>query len=170
MSTVHFAVAVFSDRTMLQKALQSLLDAGIDRKSLSVLSRSDDGERIEKIELEKENSDILLWGEQGALWGGIIGLLLGGAFSIVPGFGPLVGAGAITASIAGLVGGAMTGAGTLGLAAALIEWGIGEEQAHRYERYLREGKALLIIHGDRETTEKAMQILESLSPDRIELH
>ena len=39
------------------------------------------------------------WGKNGAFWGGIWGILLGSAFFVIPGIGPLVAAGPLVVAI-----------------------------------------------------------------------
>ena len=165
----HFVVAVYSDPKKVRNAVEKLLEAGLSKSALSLISRKNES-GVEKVEIEKVNEDAKVWMEQGALWGGLLGLFLGGALFIVPGFGPLVGAGPLTAALAGMLGGALTGAGLLGLADALVEWGMGEAQAKRLEELAEEGKILLIVHGKGETAQQAAQILEETSPEKLETH
>ena len=162
-------IAIYQNKEDIQEATKKLLAEGVDKKDISVIIRGHE-DAIEKIEVEKEDSDIFNWTAQGAIWGGLIGALLGGAFFIVPGFGPIVGAGPLTAGIAGMIGGAMTGGAILGLADALIEWGMGEVEAKRLEKLVRDNKLLLIVHGDSQEVDRAYEILQKLGKGEIELH
>ena len=164
----HFVVAVYPDAQSAKKGVEKLLNAGVEKRSISLVARSNE-EEVEKVEIEKVDSDVLLWGSQGALWGGLIGALLGGAFFIVPGFGPIVGVGPVSAALAGLLGGAMTGGAALGLADALIEWGMGEIEAKRYEGLVEKGKVLVIVHGSDEAVEKARQMLQKTDTEKVEV-
>ncbi len=165
----HFAVAVYSDAQKAKEVVEKLLEAGIDKRSISLVARSSEDD-VEKVEVEKVDSDVALWGTQGALWGGLIGALLGGAFFIVPGFGPIVGVGPVSAALAGMLGGAMTGGAALGLADALIEWGMGEIEAKRYEGLVEKGKVLVIVHGSDEAVDKARTLLEETGTEKVEVH
>ena len=165
----HFAVAVYDDVKRAKEAVNTLLAEGVKKAHVSVVAKSNEDE-IEEVELEKENSDVFLWGAQGALWGGLLGTLLGGVFFIVPGFGPIVGVGPIAAALSGMLGGAMTGAAALGLADALIEWGMGEIEAKRYEKLVEENKVLVVVHGNEAEAEKAEKILKTTGAEKVEAH
>src|SRR5690606_31079058 len=64
----------------------------------------------------------------GGALGGIGGVLAGLGALVIPGIGPIVGAGPIVAGITG----AAAGAGVGGLTGALIGMGIPEDEANRY--------------------------------------
>ena len=162
-------IALYENREDIQEAVKRLLEGGINKKDISVIVKGHE-DSIEAVEVEKEDSDIFNWTAQGAIWGGLIGALLGGAFFIIPGFGPIVGAGPLTAGIAGMLGGAMTGGAVLGLADALIEWGMGEIEAKRLEKLVKENKLLLMVHGDSQEVDKAHKILQDLGKGKLELH
>lgn len=59
----------------------------------------------------------------------------------IPGIGPLLAAGPIVAMLTG----AAVGAGTGGLAGALIGMGIPEDEADQYERDVKDGKLLVLL-------------------------
>ncbi|WP_292655542.1 general stress protein [Nitratifractor sp.] len=165
----HFAVAVYTDAQKAKKAVEKLLEAGLEKRAISLVARSNEDD-VEKVEVEKVDSDVALWGSQGALWGGVLGALLGGAFFFIPGFGPIVGAGPVSAALAGMLGGAMTGGAALGLADALIEWGMGEIEAKHYEELVEKGEILVIVHGDKETVDNARTLLEETEAEKVEMH
>ena len=80
----------------------------------------------------------------GAVLGGALGLLAGIGALAIPGVGPLIAAGPIMATLAGLgVGGAVGG-----FTGALIGLGIPEYEAKRYEGRIKEGGILLSVHCD----------------------
>jgi len=163
----HFVVAVYPNASKAKESIDQLIDGGIPKRCISLVARSDEGE-IEKTEIEKVDSDVKVWGTQGALWGGLIGALMGGAFFIVPGFGPIVGVGPVSAALAGLLGGAMTGGAILGLADALIEWGMSEHRAKQYEKLVEDNKVLVIVHGSEEEVAKAEKLLEESGAEKVE--
>ncbi len=161
-------VAVYEKKEDVKEAVKKLMENGIDRKMISVIAKGHE-EAIEKYEIEKENSDILFWGAQGAFWGAILGALAGGIFFIVPGFGPIVGAGPIAAALSGALGGALTGGAIFSLADALIEWGLDEIEAKRLEDLVRQGKYLLLVHADEDIVNKAKEILDETPAKEIEI-
>src|SRR5580700_3535215 len=80
----------------------------------------------------------------GAVLGGALGLLAGMGALAIPGVGPLIAAGPILATLAGVgVGGAVGG-----LTGALIGLGIPEYEAKRYEGRMQKGGVLLSVHCD----------------------
>jgi len=62
----------------------------------------------------------------------------------IPGFGPLIAAGPILATLSGLAAGGTIG----GITGALVGTGIPEYEAQQYEGKLREGNVLISVHAD----------------------
>ncbi|HEY3965003.1 MAG TPA: hypothetical protein VGM05_10670, partial [Planctomycetaceae bacterium] len=88
-------------------------------------------------------------------------LLFGAAFLILPGLGPVVIAGPLSAAILGGIEGALAGAALGGLSGALIGWGIPKDDALKYEIQVKAGKFLVVVRGDHSMAERARQTLES---------
>jgi hypothetical protein len=97
----------------------------------------------------------------GAWTGGIFGLLVGAAFLILPGFGPVVIAGPLAAALLGGVEGAAAGAAFGGLAGALVGLGVSKDKAIRYESEVRAGKFMVTMQGDAPQVERAETLLNS---------
>jgi len=110
-------VAIYEKHEDASEAVKKLLEGGLSKEHIFALSKGEDTPE-KSFEIEKENESILFWGKQGAIWGGLFGLLAGGIFSLVPGFGPIVAAGPVVSSLAGFLG----GAATFGSASALAAW------------------------------------------------
>jgi uncharacterized membrane protein len=161
-------VAVYDTHESAAKAVQILTDKGIvERSDISVIGRGGYGEPKDSLQIDKENKDIIEWGKEGAIWGGLLGFLTGAAVYWIPGFGPLIAAGHVLPSIVGALGGATT----VGSAAALLGWfvdiGIEESDAHRYSDLIKEGKLLILVQGNEDTVAKAKEALSSLDHDEI---
>src|SRR5205823_962327 len=77
----------------------------------------------------------------GAVLGGASAFLLGLAAFSVPGLGPVLAAGTLTAALAGANVGAVAG----GLAGGLIGLGISQKDAYTYEQAIRSGGTLLAV-------------------------
>jgi hypothetical protein len=78
----------------------------------------------------------------GGAIGGTLGLLAGIGALAIPGVGPLIAAGPIMATLAGLGVGGTVG----GLVGALVGLGIPEYEAKRYEGRIKDGGLLLSVH------------------------
>ncbi|MGV3631772.1 MAG: hypothetical protein ACO1O6_11235 [Bacteroidota bacterium] len=91
----------------------------------------------------------------GTILGTTIGLLSGIGLFAIPGLGFLYGAGAVIGALGGFDLGLLAGgAGTL-----MLQAGIEEEHAVKYDEHIRDGKFLLMIEGSHEETERARKIL-----------
>ncbi len=165
-------VAVFNSHEEVGAALDILTNQlKIGRDNISVLGKGENGEPKDTFELKKENSDIIFWGEQGALWGGIFGFLAGGFFAFIPGFGPLVAAGPILSSLVGALGGAEV----LGSLGALVAWltdlGMEEVQAHKYADYLKNGKIIILVQSDsKDELENIKKALEKTDAEELKTY
>ncbi len=151
-------VKVYDNYDEAADAIKKLLEGGVLKKYISVLAKGEQNE-LNEFEYKKENEDIIFWGEQGAFWGSLWGLLAGGVLMWVPGFGPLVATGRILAALAGMVGGAAT-LGSIGaIAAWLVDLGMEESLAHKYKELLEQNKILVVVHGDEDAVKMAEGLL-----------
>src|SRR5487761_607602 len=100
----------------------------------------------------------------GAVIGGTLGLLAGIGALAIPGVGPLIAAGPILATLAGIgVGGAVGG-----FAGALIGMGIPEYEAKRYEGRLQKGGILLSVHcNSSEEIKRAKEIMKNTGAEDV---
>jgi hypothetical protein len=95
----------------------------------------------------------------GALLGGLMGLLVGlGAF-MIPGIGAAVAAGPLFGII-----GAGVGAVTGGILGSLINLGVPEERAGHYAEALRRGYTLVFVNADEKLAERVIQIMSRHAP------
>jgi hypothetical protein len=134
---------IYSTRNGAEQAAETLVSAGFAAGDISVLLPENLGTR--EIGTEKASK-----APEGAATGAGTGLVLGGALGLlagigalaIPGVGPLIAAGPIMATLAGMGAGGTIG----GLAGALIGAGIPEYEAKRYEGIIQKGGILLSIH------------------------
>ena len=89
----------------------------------------------------------------GGLIGGTLGLLAGVGALAIPGFGPLIAAGPLLATMSGAAAGAAVG----GVTGGLIGLGIPEFEAKAYEAKIRGGNILIAVHTDNSDTEKRVK-------------
>jgi hypothetical protein len=102
----------------------------------------------------------------GGLIGGALGLLAGIGTIAIPGVGPLIAAGPLMATLAGVGAGAAAG----GVVGVLIGMGIPEYEAKRYEGRVKNGGILLSVHchdGDMDQYNKAMELLKKSGAEDI---
>src|ERR1700747_350184 len=103
-------------------------------------------------------------GGSGAVVGGAIGLLAGIGALAIPGVGPLIAAGPIMATLAGMGVGGTVG----GLTGALVGLGIPEFEAKRYEGILQKGGILLSVHcSTSDEVTRSKQILKGTGAEDV---
>ncbi len=152
---------IFDTRLGVEDAVSALQTAGFRESDISVLlPKMGDTERFAHEKNTKAPEGTTVGATTGAVIGGGLGWLASLGMLTIPGVGPLMAAGPIVATLAGIgVGGAAGG-----LTGALIGFGIPEFEAKRYESIIKDGGILLSVHVDNsDWKEKAETILESMS-------
>lgn len=136
--------AVYSTRTAVENAADSLVRDGFPAEDISVLLPESLGgpRNVGTEKATKAPEGTAAGATAGGVIGGTLGLLAGIGLLAIPGLGPFIAAGPIMAGLAGLgVGGAVGG-----VTGALIGFGIPEFEAKRYEGRLQKGGILLSVH------------------------
>jgi uncharacterized membrane protein len=164
----HFAVGVFSNIDEAVKAVKALVKEGFGKHEISVVGRTNE-EKIHEEVKSKVESDVFALSAHGGLWGALLGLLIGGTLFVIPGIGPIAGAGTIAGSLAGLVGGAVAGASAVGLVDGLVKWGISLKKAEHYKELIKQGKVIVFVKGDAQRTFDAAELLRTLSAEEVEV-
>jgi hypothetical protein len=146
MSSKNTAVfGIYATPTSAETAVDRLIANGFTNASISVLLPDNESTRAfahEKNTKAPEGTTVGV--TTGGVVGGTLGLLAGIGVLAIPGVGPLIAAGPIMASLAGLgIGGAVGG-----IVGALVGMGIPEFEAKRYEGAVKEGGTLLSVHCD----------------------
>lgn len=134
---------IYSRREAAERAADAIVNAGFTPGDISVLLPENLGTRaIGTEKATKAPEGATAGGSTGAVLGGALGLLAGIGALAIPGAGPLIAAGPIMATLAGVgVGGAIGG-----IAGALVGLGIPEYEAKRYEGRIQTGGILLSVH------------------------
>ena len=149
----HLLVAVFEDKGRAERAIARLIENDYPPDRISLLGRGvASGDDILGIHDPESIDRMKSWGRQGAIWGGLWGLIGGAAGTFaIPGLGTLFVIGPIVDAIAA----AVAGAGTMAVAALLSEalvklhrFGIAEEALHDLEQAIRDGRFVMILQGD----------------------
>ena len=162
-------VAIYKSHTEAEAAVKELQRSGFDMKKLSIVGR-DEHRDEHVIGYYNAGDRMKYWGKTGAFWGGFWGLLVGSAFFVIPGIGPLLMAGPIVGWIVGALEGAVVVGGLSALGAGLYSIGIPKNSILQYETALKTGKFVLIAHGTQEETTLAREIINRTSPEALEVH
>ncbi|MFN8489391.1 MAG: general stress protein [Caldilineaceae bacterium] len=153
--------ALYENMPTAQTVVDELVEAGFDRKQVSVAAQDahdtgllHTGSRDEAVTAITHDTEV------GAVVGGIGGLAVGLAALAIPGIGPFVAAGPIASALAGLGVGAATG----GLLGAMHDVGVSTEQAEYYAEGMREGHVLVTIQAPDARAEEAQEIVNRYDP------
>ena len=162
-------VGVYTSLDAAESSIRLLGDGGFPIQKVSIVATQiQDSKRVHGFvtpcDIAKSSATT------GAWMGGIFGLLVGAAFLWVPGFGPLVVMGSLSAMFLGGIEGAMAGAAVTGLLGWLAGVGISKEKIISYENDVKAGKYLVIAHGPSSSVEQARAILSGTKPEHLEVH
>ncbi|MER2063258.1 MAG: general stress protein [Alkalibacterium sp.] len=144
---------VFSNADNAEKAIRDLQNIGFTKDDISIFAKDDS--QVDKIE-DDTNTSVDASGDSkgskagkgtglgalsGGVLGGIVGLIAEVGLLAIPGIGPIAAAGPLATTLAGLGTGAVGG----GIVGALVGAGMPEEEAKEYERYLKDGKIIVMV-------------------------
>lgn len=151
---------VFKTHVEAEHAIQLLSDAGTELQQMSLVGKvyySD----AHPFGFYTTGDHIKSWGGTGTFWGGIGAVLLMPAVFFLPGLGIMVMAGPAVAALVGVLESALVVEGVSALGAALIKLGLPMDQVLKYEKSLKAGKYILMVHGGAEQLLKARAALSS---------
>jgi len=158
-------VGVFESEREAVNAIEELKRQGYTSDDISVVAKDrDDISYVSDATGTKAPEGLAAGATTGGVLGGLAGLLAGIGALAIPGIGPILAAGPIAATLTG----AAVGAGAGGLVGGLIGMGIPEEEAERYNTYVKEGKILVLVDSNAERdmhTYEAFRSNRSLNAD-----
>ena len=169
MSDQNSIVVVYGSHSDAEAAVKELKDSGFDIRKLSILGKEYHTEE-QVVGYYNAGDRMKYWGKMGAFWGGLWGLLIGAAFFVIPGIGPVLIAGPLAAWIVGALEGAVALGGLSVIGAALFSIGIPKDSILRYESAVKADKFVLVAHGTAEEVMKAKNILKSTNPEESNVH
>lgn len=152
------AIATYETHTEAETAVRALQQSGFDMRKLSIVG-SDYHFEEHVVGYYNTGDRMLSWGKSGAFWGGVWGLLFGGAFFLIPGIGPILMAGPIIAALVSALEGAVFVGGLGVLGGALASIGVPDNEAVMYETQIAAGKFLLIVNGTPDEMTRAEGLL-----------
>jgi len=170
------AIGVFDSETKAQRVIEKLIKEDFPADRLSLLRKSGGaGDDMLGLAYTDSSERIKVWGEHGAAWGALWGLLAGatGLF-VIPGVGPLLAAGPIVEALGGAItgaavaGGAMAGAAVLTeFASALHRMGIPESRIEDIHAAIEGGKYVVILHCQPDEAERCAMRLDWAGADPV---
>jgi hypothetical protein len=169
MSDKNSIVVVYGSHADAEAAVKELQKSGFDIKKLSILGKEYHTEE-HVVGYYNAGDRMKYWGKMGAFWGGLWGLLVGAAFFVIPGIGPVLIAGPLAAWVVGALEGAVAVGGLSVLGAGLYSMGIPKDSILRYESALRADKFVLVAHGTSDEVMKARDILKGTRPEESNVH
>ena len=135
-------VGVFDNQNDAESAVREIQDLGVDENNISIVAREGNIDE-DQTETGNENinrQDLTDGAVTGGALGGIAGLLAGAGALTIPGIGPVIAAGPISAGLTGVAAG--------GLAGSLVDLGIDEERGQYYEGEVKNGAILAAVEAD----------------------
>jgi hypothetical protein len=160
-------VAVYPDHLAAERTVRHLHESGIAMRDLSIVGRGSQTTE-EPIGFVGDSEYASAGAATGAWLGGLLGLCVGAAFLVLPGIGPIVVAGPLSAALMAGIEGAIAGTALGGVAGALVGWGVPKEKALKYETHVKGGKFLVIIRGEPEVIARARTLIAHDAPEHFE--
>ena len=139
-------VALFTNYDDADRAVDALTSRGFDRSSVGVVaSESTVKARSGAGLIDGRPVDVAEGVGEGAVLGGLAGLLVGVVALAIPGVGPLFVAGALASIATSALAGAAAGAVAGGLLGALTEMGIPEPEARAFSEGVKSGGVIVSV-------------------------
>ena len=162
-------VAAFTEIAEAEDTVGKLIEGGVSAEKISVLAKDMQCEK--QVHGFVTSCDVAKKVATGSAWlGGLFGVLAGAAFIWVPGAGPLVVAGSLTATLLGGAEGAVAAAATGGVLGWLSALGIEKKHILKFEDHLKAGRYLVVVNGSYEDLERADSILNHTKNEGLHLH
>ncbi|HJZ67605.1 MAG TPA: hypothetical protein VKF81_05765 [Blastocatellia bacterium] len=166
-------VGIFKRPVQAQKAIEDLKHAGIPSDHLNFLAPGSAGAELEalpRIETEQPGMGEAMGGVVGGAIGAAGGMGLGTAAAsiFVPGVGPVIAAGLLSAALFG-TGGAVGGVAVGKAIEEGMTDGLPVDEIYVYEDALRQGRSLVVITPvDEQQAELARRVIERAGAESID--
>jgi hypothetical protein len=157
-------LALFGSPAAAASAARALHECGVSRDAISVLSRSHDEEGALAEQMDASPGVEIEDSRAAARLGELSGQVLAAIAVVLPGIGPIVAAGPLSAGL-GEAAGHVAG----GLASALKNAGVPSERADHIVRDIESGGVLLGVHAAPADLEKIREVLASARPRELDV-
>jgi hypothetical protein len=138
--------ALYDTYNQASSAVHAIVDAGVPQSEISIVANNSENWHRETGTAAAE--DAAGGAEAGAIVGGLGGLLTGFGIMAIPGVGPVVAAGWLVATVAGVVAGAAVGGAAGGIIGSMTKVGVPEADANVYAEGVRRGGTLVTARVD----------------------
>ena len=155
-------LALFGDRAAAAGAARTVHALGIDPGDLSIVARTHDDEGVLARAVNGTPGVEIEDSRLGGLLGDLSGQILAAIAFVMPGIGPIVTAGPLSADLGEAVGHATGGVGS-----TLEKAGLPKAQADRWQARIKEGTVLLGVHTQPQDALRVQQALERAGADEI---
>jgi uncharacterized membrane protein len=162
-------VAVYPDHDAAERMVRHLHEAGIPMSDLSIIGRGSQTTE-DPVGFVSAGDYASAGAATGAWFGGLLGLCVGAAFLILPGIGPIVVAGPLSAAFLGGIEGALAGTALGSLTGALVGWGVPKDKALKYETHVKGGRFLVAVRGEPEVISRVQALLAHEAPEDIDIY
>jgi len=162
-------VAVYDTHKEAEEAVGELQRSGFDMQKLSIVGKDYHTEE-DVVGYYNTGDRMKAWGNSGAFWGGLWGLMFGSGFFLIPGIGPLLAAGPLVGWIVGGLEGAVVVGGLSALGAGLFSIGIPKDSIIEYETQIKAGKFVVIAHGSPDELSKTKGTLAGTKHQGMKEH
>lgn len=165
----NVCIAIVDEHQQVQSVLEWLLNAGFDAAQISIIGKDHPNDKHVHGYFTT-GDQVTFWGGQGAFWGGIMGVLAGAGFLFVPGIGPLIVGGPLLSMIVGGLEGSVGLAGIEALLAGLLHLAFSKDHLVIYEKELKAGKSLVLVHGNTDQVMRAKDVLTDSGIGIVNVH
>ncbi len=171
--------ATFDDVNRAADCMAALMDHGVGEENLDLVANSSIGEMLIKrkhnayAEKAKEGvttttkADAIEGAKQGGLYGLAAGALAGLASLVIPGYGIVLGGGALATALATAIGTGAAGAATGGVTGYLVDLGADEKVVKNVDSVIENGGGLLTVVISHQGAVGVEKILEKYKADFI---
>ena len=169
MTANNAIVAVFAHHSDAETAVRRLAREGFDMKHFSIVGKGYHSEE-KVIGFYNAEDRIKFWGKNGAIWGGLWSLFVGGLMLTMPVVGPVMVLGHLAGMVFAGIEGAVVVGGLSALGAALVSIGIPRDSVIEYEEALKADGFFVVGQGDVAEMDRAKAILAANDPTRLDQH